>query len=639
MVQYYLNTLITVLKTTGALSLAINLMFIASIGIIIYALHGLLKNLPYTIFDIFLSQVLLIAPYIITYYIGLGASKNLLLLCGQLLIINIMTLPTLWYLKKYRWSSGETENVNILSWKSPLFYHDLNITLIYIYTFFVYILILRFCSLNINIDVSFIFCMETIPVIMLIICYIPIIYYLLQKLKNIREYLWSRTYNFLYSGHLYLIQKKAYFKIYMNVHKANFALVCFCFLKGIKQGKTQKMLTTITTLFSKKPLIRIMIPIVFGLLEAIITKHLHYFFSILLGYFLIYIICNLSFQIYLTNIALTICESDYIYKNWFNPHFPAQFWYFFDDESGSRLWFNFSWEHTEEELQYFDYQRKQFKAEAIDKLVLGSLYTERLNYKILHNPRISWLAHAASHYKRYNFGVRYMYTGLANKIKLSWQEGLLKAAQNPSTLPKNIHNALPFLTSNVLHQGFLLNANWHSFSILNSEYMRKSFYPVDIYVPSSIINPKGSPFKNFRDWQEHNFLTNFTYIKEQFGIKFSVGTRELALQYPNNKKQAVPDVLLNFRNSNIDCGKHSYMWLDLKNTKTPGCGINTALNEPIQKYIRVVDNFRAYLYYNGDLTPERAAVCEALKATAHNLNEHTRVYVTNAKFLYQGPDK
>ena len=88
MIISYINFFINLIINAGLLPLFCNILIIIIVGIFIYALHEIIKNLPYSFIDILLSQLLILTPYVITFFIG--ENRDLLTILFHLLIINIL---------------------------------------------------------------------------------------------------------------------------------------------------------------------------------------------------------------------------------------------------------------------------------------------------------------------------------------------------------------------------------------------------------------------------------------------------------------------------------------------------------------------------------------------------------------------
>ena len=628
MLKQYGTTLINLLKILEIIPLIYNILFIIVISLGLFMVHMMIQNVPYSKIDVFLSQFLLISPYIITYF--LVQNKNLISILTQFLIINILSIPILWYLKTLRWSDQENANLNILGPNTPLLYFDINITLIYTYSFFIYILILRLCYFNANIDISFIFSKQLIPIIILIICYIPIILFLLLKMKKVKEYLWSRVYNILYSTHVMLVQYPIYFQLSFKVHKFAYALASLILRDDIKQTYIQKIIQPIGRMIHVYPIIPVISLIIIGFLEATITNHLHYFFRILLIYFVLSLLIRGLTSIYKFPFVLAVCFSDFVYRNWKNPHFPEQFWSFFEDDEGL-FWFGFDPNLSHEEKEFCSYQQEKYTPNVVETKFAQHAYGERLHKKVIQNPKSSILQTIATNYRLSQFWVRYVHTTTANHIKDSLAQAA-QAAHSTQIIPKNMHNGIPFLIQNPLHQAYLLNTNWSYYNALNSPSIRAPAYPVNIYKIENIPLSTVQTPTTFADWIDLNTPMHFESIKNTTNIKVFTGTSKLA-QNLTYKTQSSPDVIIYMGDSNIDFGKNLWFGLDLKNLKHSGSGTNMLLNKSYVKYQKTMKYFTLHLKENNMWTPEAQQVCDKLVKSSDIYEEHITVFIQNIKYF------
>ena len=514
------------------------ILFVICLLLFILLLHILIKELPYTKIDQRVSQILLAIPLLFSYYIY--STFDFLTAIIYLLLFSFVIIPILWYLKTYRW----VENCKEFSLQSPLLYYDINIMFLYFYITILYIFFLRLYYTGIEINVAPFLTMEVVPVIILIICYIPVFVYLLNKLKNIKLYLWSRSKNVLYSIHLFLIQINTYFFFMEKLHKFLFCLRYLFLHKHIyeKQIHLQIIRKFCTFIYNKSYTILLLI-FLFALFEIFLTKKLHHIFLVLIIYFICNNIIGTLYEFSSSAWVYDCCLSDFLYKSYRNTRYPYIFWTYFEDDSSGTFWFNIDNTFSSEEIASFTNLRKKYtnKNHTLSFTIPFNLRVE--------NSRASWRQKMASRYRLIE-GIRYVHTATQT----------LNAG--------SLHNGIGFLIKNPLHKAHTLNVSWSFYNSLNASLV-KSNYPIAIYKPEvSFVNAEGERPSTFAQWVEINTPTFFQSLSS-FNIQAKKGTIALAKEVIY-KDQPCPDLILYLEDSLIDTGVHKTIAYDMKNVLNLG---------------------------------------------------------------------
>ena len=287
--------------------------------------------LPLTYF--FLPYILLIK------YLPEFHSLNFIL---NLLILHVCVTIPLLIIDKYinKWLKKnlliETENLRIFTIKSPNFYFDLAIGLLYPYIFGVILLSMRYLAMGKNIDMSFLFTDVTLRIGFLILCYLPLLIWCFLKFLKvylfIRNYLWLKLKGIFYSIHLFLLNTwDNYFIVCSKLHKFLHFIHCYCTrISKTKWPKNpNKFWISIENLYLYPQICSFLI-FLFICFEVALSQKIHFGLYLL---FLLICIRSIFSNLYAfgqTLFCIDCCFANYLYKNYIYPRFPIPFWSFFN---------------------------------------------------------------------------------------------------------------------------------------------------------------------------------------------------------------------------------------------------------------------------------------------------------------------
>jgi hypothetical protein len=326
------------------------------------------------------KQFLPISYFIFPYILLIRFMPNwnsLALIINILLLHCLITIPAILIHKKLaNWSEKDVirqvqDKYKFYNVKSLMIYFDLSIGILYPYIFGVIILSIRYLMLNKEIDISYFFTEIFLTILFVIFCYLPIMLFILWKISFffnfLKEYLWIKLLNILYSLHLFLLNYwYDYFFLLSKIHKIMHFIRCYC----SKHSKTRwpknpsKFWLLIDKLYVY-PQIFMYIIYFFIILEIIIYKRLFYTFYILFIYIYIKSIVSNLYSFGRTYFGNDTCFSNYVYKNFSNPRYPVLFWYKFDE---AYVFYGF---------QYFYFSEKEKNEIFIQK----EFYKEKVNYR------------------------------------------------------------------------------------------------------------------------------------------------------------------------------------------------------------------------------------------------------------------
>src|ERR1700761_4817213 len=184
------------------------------------------EQLPYHLWlDRILPVTILILPSFIFIFI-LPSPSWMTIFFGILVTHCIIIIPLFHYWSNLRnWET--TSDSKIQSWISPSLYKHIAIAMIYPSIFGVYFSSVRYLRLGEVVDYSYLLHLIPIDLIILLLFLFFSPYsiwfrMLLWKSLDMKNYLWDECYILLYSVNLKLLQKNAYFRLYLWLYKLSF---------------------------------------------------------------------------------------------------------------------------------------------------------------------------------------------------------------------------------------------------------------------------------------------------------------------------------------------------------------------------------------------------------------------------------
>jgi hypothetical protein len=287
------------------------LVFLISFIIIILGIHEYLKIKEKNIvIDIYIPCFLILLPILL--YQSITYSFFLKLIIFFLMHVFVMLL--LIYLNQIRnWNKKfREENENVINISEPIFLLHLSFALGYIYYFIILVFVIRYLNLGMAKDLSPIYFYIThpksLPFYILLYCYLPLIYWFLLQIINLKNILWNQLTNFYYSLHLFFIQKKRYFLICQYLYK-------FIVLYNIKIV-TKNYILKKYKIFFQNHINLIFLFFLFSLFifETYFYKSIFYFYYGIFVFMIVKIIEIILISLNQSNWVFDVCKSDYIYK-------------------------------------------------------------------------------------------------------------------------------------------------------------------------------------------------------------------------------------------------------------------------------------------------------------------------------------
>ena len=284
-----------------------------------------------------------------------------------ILIQILIVFPTFLNLEKIgKWKqfirpSYGAYGIRKISWGSPNFFLQFSLGILYPLIFIEYFLLLKifFIGKTINMNILFELKFEIIPFIILFVCYIPIFYWLLKKFAQIKTILWLNWVDNLTVLNLIVVQNDLCFNFLFHLNKLCYLIRYFPYYYHPVQHPNKLTISLLISKYLGKILdyswIMTINLLVFPIIEILLTKQLYYFQYYLFFYILIkslwYCIASFGSRTYAWAGDVTL--SDYLYKNYKNPHFPKFYRYYYEHKPNEVIFpiLGSGWGFTEEEQQ------------------------------------------------------------------------------------------------------------------------------------------------------------------------------------------------------------------------------------------------------------------------------------------------
>lgn len=381
-----------------------------------------------------------------------------------------------------------------------------------------------------------------------------------------------------------------------KLYKLSFIWFTFaCQQESMYGYKPNKLNVLVKALWYKYRIPYTLLVLLFVLIEFVYNKGiLYYSVYLLFVYPLIYLMLKFLLDLGAFTWVEVVNASDYLARNFMNPHYPVEFWHNFN-VNGYRA--GFDWDFSTEELDALN----QLAAPYLRKRPYTYSYESRLTRKVANR---RWSIRAAASY-RYNSSVRWVHT----------QAGLHKVTVYFAQTPFDLVAAI--------------NSSWRHYApILKAESTKLlpfKNYPTQVY--NSINLPHNN---NFRSFLEVNTLTNFTALKEHGVCLATYNNQSL-----HTKAQMNPDAVLGFNGSYFEDQRNH--GLDLKAVRQPGIGRSNLLSELSHDNFKgVIKNFRINAQRESvALSSEALSFLDDFPNNSSNVIDHQLLW---AKYLNLFPD-
>ena len=624
----------------GAPSLDHPYPIIIGVGIIVFTATfcKLEDTLPEgELYDKIIPRILLVLPVVSTIYsygLGLSLPNVLLILIGTHTLVTMLGLTILALNRSWLLRSLNITMMAIDKEPTPIFYIDAGIALAYFYTFGGALLLLRFLALGQSRDLSFLFQWEALPFLVLLATYLPVLFYLAQKIASLKEALWQRVTTLAESGILYTVQNRKMLKMLEKFHK-------FCFTTITAQVYIKDYLSERYPIIRKvHPILRFNVKhsyfylLLIALAEVLYTKHLHVFYFVSFIYITTKILNYIRYSTGRLFWGLLCCKSDYIYRNFSSPYLPQEFWWYFERAEDT-----FGFEHdtySEAEIRLAGEMRNFFSKKITAKRYSPVNHSDYVKYAQKVCSRVTRktfgstctpLLFVSANFNHRNIGIRYVHTSSASAVikgaKAIISAGATSVSRSPSALvlrpslglqktesldnlqkitaylvasPKTtlFHNGLPVTVETWEDAFTLLLISWKFYDKIQALHVIGGPCYLNL-PPNSLIRQVVRKLIEENTPQAFMALSNarqitpraFDPVKDK-GYVHSYGNAEPDVVYPaiersNEQKR----ILAPFR----DHGS------DLKDKKQVGCGKSKILVGDDLDYAKRMVHFRDHLIY------------------------------------------